>query len=198
MAGEKPTRETALALFKRYNSDPSLFKHALAVEAVMGHFAELFGEEDVEKWRVIGLIHDLDYQESPDRHCHRTKEILEEEGWPADYIRAVLSHGWKLCTEVEPREQMEKVIYTIDELTGLINATVLMRPDKSIMELNVKSVRKKFKQKNFAAAVDRDIISEGAALLGMDLDQVFAETIAGMRRAAPELGLDGSASEGPS
>ncbi len=188
---DKPTREEAMALLKKYNQDEALLKHALAVEAVMGHFAEKFGEEDVEKWKVVGLIHDLDYEKYPEVHCQKTEEILRQEGWPEDYIRAALSHGWKICTDVEPVERMEKVIYTVDELTGLITATALMRPSRSIMDLNAKSVKKKFKQKNFAAAVDRNIIEEGANLLGMDLNEVIEETIKGMQTVADELDLRG-------
>lgn len=180
-----------MALLKRYNQNDALIKHALAVEAVMAYFAEKFGEDDLEKWRVIGLIHDLDYEKYPDKHCQKTKDILIEEGWPQEYIRAVLSHGWKICTDVEPVEKMEKVLYTTDELTGLIVATVLMRPNRSIMDLTAKSVKKKFKQKNFAAGVDRGIIEEGAELLGMDLTEVIEETIRGMQAAADELGLKG-------
>ncbi len=187
----KPTREEAISLLKKHNQSDALIKHALAVEAVMGHFAEKFGEEDPEKWRVIGLIHDLDYEKYPEDHCRKTKEILTEEGWPEDYIRAVMSHGWKICTDVEPLERMEKVIYTIDELTGLIVATVLMRPSKSILDLTVKSVKKKYKNLNFAAGVDRSIIEEGAALLEMDLNEVIEETIKGMQAEADNLGLKG-------
>ncbi len=187
----KPNREEAMALLKKHVQSDALIKHALAVEAVMGHFAEKFGEEDPEKWRVIGLIHDLDYEKHPEEHCQKTREILTEEGWPEDYIRAIMSHGWKICTDVEPQERMEKVIYTIDELTGLIVATVLMRPDKSIMDLTVKSVKKKYKSKNFAAGVNREVIEEGAALLEMDLSEVIDETIKGMQAAADDLGLRG-------
>lgn len=111
----------------------------------MGHFAEIYGE-DVEKWKVIGLIHDLDFDKYPDQHCDMTKKILEEEGWPEEYIRAVLSHGYGLRTDVEPKENVEKVIYTIDELTGLISATALMRPSKSILDMEAKSVKKKWNQ----------------------------------------------------
>jgi putative nucleotidyltransferase with HDIG domain len=189
--GNTPTRQDAMTLLKKYNQNDALIKHALAVEAVMAHFADLYGDEDLEKWRVIGLIHDLDYEKYPEEHCHKTKEILTEEGWPEDYIRAVISHGWKICTDVEPVEKIEKVLYTIDELTGLIVATVLMRPSRSIMDLTVKSVMKKYKNKNFAAGVDRQIIEEGAALLGMDLNEVIEETIKGMQAAAEELGLRG-------
>lgn len=189
--GKTPTRDEAMALLEKYNQNDALIKHALAVEAVMVHFAKLYGEEDLEKWSVIGLIHDLDYEKYPEEHCHKTKEILSEEGWPENYIRAVLSHGWKICTDVEPIERIEKVLYTIDELTGLIVATVLMRPSRSIMDLTVKSVMKKYKNKNFAAGVDRQIIEEGAALLEMDLNTVIEESIKGMQAAAEELGLRG-------
>lgn len=189
--GKTPTREEAFALLKKYNQDEALIKHALAVEAVMVHFANKFGE-DVDKWQVIGLIHDLDYEKYPDEHCHKTKEILEQENWPEEYIRAVLSHGYKICTDVEPVGKMEKVLYTIDELTGLIAATALMRPGQSILNLTTKSVKKKWKQKSFAAGVDRDIIQEGLQMLGMDLEEVIEETIKGMQSAAEEIGLKGN------
>ena len=142
MTDFRPTREEAYKLLTKYVENDSQIKHALAVEATMFHFAELFGE-DAEKWGVIGLIHDLDYDKYPEEHCKMTEQILKEEGWPEDYIRGVLSHGWKLCTDVEPKEKMEKTIYTIDELTGLIAATVLMRPSKSILDMEAKSVKKK-------------------------------------------------------
>jgi len=188
----KPTREDAYKLLKKYNQSDALIKHALAVEAVMAYFAEKYGEEDLEKWRVIGLVHDLDYEQYPEEHCLKTKEILTEEGWPEDYIRAIISHGWKICTDVEPVEVMEKVLYTTDELTGLIVATILMRPSKSILDLEVSSVKKKYKNKNFAAGVDRTIIEEGAAMLGMSLDEVIQETINAMKAEAAILGLEGS------
>ncbi len=190
MGKQKFDREEAMDLLKRYNQNEALIKHALAVEAVMGHFAEKFGE-DPEKWRVIGLIHDLDYEQYPDEHCRKTAEIMREEGWPEDYIRAVQSHGWKICSDVEPVETMEKVLYTVDELTGLVVATVLMRPNRSVMDLTAKSVKKKFKQKNFAAGVNRDIIEEGLEMLDMDLTAIIEETIRGMQSAAEELGLKG-------
>jgi putative nucleotidyltransferase with HDIG domain len=184
-------RDEAYALLKEYNKSESLINHALAVEAVMRHFAELFGE-DQEKWGIIGLLHDLDYEMYPNEHCKKVREILKERGWPDDYIHAIESHGWKICTDVEPVHKMEKVLYTIDELTGLITATALMRPSKSILDLEVKSVKKKWKQKSFAAGVNRDVIAEGAELLGMDLDKVIEETIIGMRDVADEIGLKGN------
>jgi len=183
-----PTREMAWELLKEYNQSESLIKHALAVEGVMRHFAELFGQ-DPEKWGIIGLIHDLDYEKYPDQHCTKSKEILEDRNWPQDYIRAVVSHGWQICSDVEPVEKMEKVLYTIDELTGLITATALMRPSKSVKDLTVKSVKKKWKQKNFAAGVDRSIIEKGAQMLGMELNEVIEETIKGMRKVADAIGL---------
>ena len=185
-----PTREEAFELLKKYNKSESLIHHGLAVEAVMRHFAELFNE-DVEKWDIIGLVHDIDYEMYPEEHCKKASEILNGENWPEDYIHAIISHGWKLCCDVEPIERMEKVLYTIDELTGLINATALMRPSKSILDMEVKSVKKKYKQKGFAAGVNRDVIDEGIQMLGMELDQVIDETIKGMQKSAEEIGLKG-------
>ncbi|HHW70899.1 MAG TPA: HDIG domain-containing protein [Clostridiales bacterium] len=185
MERKVPTREEAFVLLKKYNKSESLINHALAVEAVMRHFAELF-EEDVEKWGIIGLVHDLDYEMYPNKHCKKTKEILEEENWPEDYIRAIMSHGWEICTDVEPIEKMEKVLYTIDELTGLINATALMRPT-GISDMKVKSVKKKWKDKSFAAGVNREIIEKGTEMLGMDLNEVIAETIEGMKKSQRRL-----------
>ncbi len=192
MATKKPTREEAMALLKKYNKSEALINHALAVEAVMGYYADKFGEEDLEKWRVIGLAHDLDYEKYPEQHCTKTKEILTDEGWPEDYIRAIVSHGWKICSDVEPVAKMEKVLYTIDELTGLIVASVLMRPSKSVLDLTVSSLKKKYKNKNFAAGVDRNIIEEGAKMLGMELTEVMEETIKAMQQEADALGLKGN------
>ena len=192
MENTNPTREEAFTLLKKYNKNESLIRHAFAVEAVMRHFAKLFGE-DVDKWGIIGLTHDLDYEMYPDEHCKKVREILESEKWPGEYIRAIESHGWKLCCDVEPIEKMENVLYTIDELTGMINATALMRPSRSVMDLEVKSVVKKMKTKGFAAGVNRDVIAEGAGRLGMDLDAIIGETIKGMQNVAEEIGLKGQA-----
>lgn len=184
-------RQNALALLHKYNQSESLIKHALSVEAVMRHFAALNGE-DVEKWGIIGLIHDLDYEKYPEQHCTMTRKILENEGWPEEYIRAVVSHGWGICSDTEPVHLMEKVLYGIDELTGLVTAAVLIRPSKSILDLEVKSVKKKWKMKNFAAGANREVIEKGASLIGKDLDYLIAETIAGMRMIADEIGLAGN------
>lgn len=187
----KPNREQAWHILTEYIKTEALLQHALAVEAVMRHYAELAGENP-DEWGVIGLLHDLDYEQFPDQHCHKTAEILEEKGVNEKYIRAVCSHGYGICTDTEPESKLEKTLYTIDELTGLINAVCLMRPSKSVLDLEVKSVRKKFKQSSFAAGVNREVILKGCAMLGMDLNDIIAETIAGMRKAAPEIGLQGT------
>ena len=187
-----PSREEAFELLKEYNKSDSLIRHALTVESVMLHFAELFGEEDKEKWGIVGLTHDLDYEMYPDEHCKKVREILVERNWPEDYIHAIESHGWKLCSDVEPIERMEKVLYTIDELTGLITAAALMRPSKSILDMEVKSVKKKWKDKRFAAGVNREVIAEGTEMLGMELDKVIEETIKGMKDVAESIGLKGN------
>jgi predicted hydrolase (HD superfamily) len=191
MSVNLPTREAALELFRRYNKSESLYRHALAVEGVMKYIAGKSGE-DKEKWGIIGLIHDLDYEMYPDQHCIMTKKILEENGWPEDYIRAVLSHGWGLATDVEPVTQLEKTIYAIDELTGLVATSALVRPSKSVLDMEVKSVRKKWNDKRFAAGVDRTVIEKGAALLGVSLDDLISDCIMGMRSVAEEIGLKGN------
>jgi putative nucleotidyltransferase with HDIG domain len=184
------TRQEAYKLLTKYNKSDNLVKHGMAVEAVMRYFASQFGEDE-EYWGNIGLLHDIDYELYPEEHCHKAKEIMEKEGVSEDIIHAVISHGWKLCTEVEPILKMEKVLYTIDELTGLVTATVYMRPSKSILDLEVKSVKKKFKTNGFAAGVNRDVILTGCDMLGMDIDTVILWTIEGMKGAASELGLAG-------
>lgn len=185
-----PTREEALQLLKEFNKSESLLTHALTVEAVMQHFAELY-HEDAVKWGTIGLLHDIDYELYPEEHCKKAREILETRNYPEDYIHAVQSHGYGICCDVEPIETMEKVLFTIDELTGLITAACLLRPSKSVLDLEVKSVKKKWKQKSFAAGVNRDVIEEGAKKLGMEMDTVINETIVGMQKAADEIGLRG-------
>ena len=190
MSGFVPDREYAVEVFKEYNESEKLFGHAMAVEAVMRHFAALFGEDE-EKWGVVGLVHDIDYEKHPEEHCTAAKRILEEKGFPEEYIHAVQSHGWGLCSDVEPTERMEKVLYTIDELTGLITAVVLMRPSKSVLDLKLSSVKKKWKQKSFAAGANREVIANGAEMLGMELDEVIEHTVKGMQSAAKQLGLEG-------
>ncbi|MDD8046650.1 MAG: HDIG domain-containing protein [Verrucomicrobiota bacterium] len=186
----RPSREEADRLLRSYNSSDSLLKHARAVESVMRHMARRF-HEDEEKWGVVGLVHDLDYERYPEQHCTKTKEILEEAGWPEEYIRAVISHGYGICSDVEPVSPMEKVLFAVDELTGLVTACALVRPSRSILDMTPKSVKKKWKDKRFAAGVDRDIIEQGAARLGMEFSDLIAEVIEGMKPVAQELGLAG-------
>jgi len=186
-----PTREEALALLRQYNKNESLIKHAMAVEGVMRYIARKRGEDE-EKWGVVGLIHDLDYEQFPDQHCKKTEEILKENDWPEEYIRAAVSHGWGICTDVRPESDMEKVLYAIDELTGLVVTSALVRPSKSVMDMKTKSVKKKWKQKQFAAGVDRSIIEKGAEMLGVELGELITDTIMGMRAVAEEIGLKGN------
>ena len=186
-----PTREEAFALLKTYNENDRLIKHALTVESVMRFMARKRGEDE-EKWGVIGLAHDLDYERYPEEHCQQTERILRENDWPEDYIHAIVSHGWGICTDVEPTHEMEKVLFAIDELTGLITACVLVRPSKSLDDLKVKSVNKKWKDKSFAAGANREIIQKGIDMLGMERADLITDVIEGMREAAAELGLDGS------
>ncbi|MBF0301594.1 MAG: HDIG domain-containing protein [Desulfamplus sp.] len=186
-----PSRDDALELLKQYNKSDSLIRHALAVEGVMGHFADKYGE-DRGKWQVIGLVHDIDYELYPDQHCSKSREILESYAWPKDYVRAVISHGWGICSDVEPQSMLEKTLYAIDELTGLIASTALMRPSVSVLDLTAKSVIKKWKDKRFAAGVDRSIIDKGAQMMGLERTELITETIMGMRTVAEAIGLKGN------
>jgi putative nucleotidyltransferase with HDIG domain len=191
MVVEKPTRDEALSLFLEYNKSESLLKHALAVEGVMRYFARRRGQDEA-LWGIIGLIHDLDYERFPDQHCTKTAEILKENNWPAEYIRAVVSHGWGICSDVKPESELEKVLYAVDELTGLVATSALVRPSKSVLDLTAKSVKKKWKDKRFAAGVDRTIIDRGAEMLGMERTELITETIMGMRAVADAIGLKGT------
>ena len=187
----RPTRDEALALLLEWNQSDRLVKHALGVEAVMRHMARQRGEDE-ETWGIVGLVHDLDYERFPEEHCKKTAEILRERGWPEEIIRAAVSHGWGVCSDVEPQSDLEKVLFAVDELTGLVVATALVRPSKSLLDLEARSVRKKWKDKAFAAGVDRALIEQGAARLGVDLGELITDTILGMREAADALGLRGT------
>ncbi len=190
MKNHTPNREQTMELLKKYNKSESLIKHALTVEGVMRYFASEYNE-DVEKWGIIGLIHDLDYEQFPEEHCKITEKILRENNWPEDYIYSVISHGWGICTDAEPKHFMEKILFTIDELTGLITATALMRPSKSVLDMKLKSIKKKWKTKSFAAGVNRELILKGCELLGMELDEIITKTLEGMKTVAEEIGLKG-------
>jgi putative nucleotidyltransferase with HDIG domain len=187
----KPDREQALELFRKYNKSESLYRHALSVEAVMRYMAEKNGE-DQEKWGIIGLIHDLDYEMYPAQHCIMTEKILRENNWPEEYIRAVISHGYGIVTDTEPQTLLEKTLFAMDELTGLVATSALVRPSKSILDMEAKSVKKKWNDKRFAAGVDRSVIEKGAEMLGADLTEMIHDCIMAMRRVSDEIGLKGS------
>ena len=183
-----PSRDEALELLREYNDNPALVQHGLQVEACMRYFAENVGG-DVETWGIVGLLHDLDYGKYPDEHCVKGAEIMRDAGYSEEIIRAMQSHAWGICTDIEPLSDMEKTLYAVDELSGLVNACVLVRPSKSIMDLEVKSVKKKFKNKKFAAGVDREIVLKGAQMLGIELDELISDVIKAMRADAAAIGV---------
>jgi len=183
-----PTYDEALSLFKEFNKSESLLKHAYSVEGTMRYMARQIGEDE-EKWGIIGLVHDLDYERFPEQHCDKSREILEERGWPEEYIRAVVSHGWGIRNDIEPKTKMEKTLYAVDELTGLITAVAIIRPSKSLADLKAKSVMKKWKDKAFAAGVNRSVIAKGAEMLGIELKELVTDVIMGMREVADRIGL---------
>ncbi len=181
-------REKAMSVLKQYNKNEALIRHGIAVEAVMRYFATE-AEEDVDYWGAVGLLHDVDYEMYPDEHCKKAPELLKAAGYDDTFIYAVISHGHGLVVDAEPTRYMEKILFTIDELTGLIGAAALMRPSKSVMDIEVKSVKKKFKDKHFAAGVNREVILQGCKNLNMELDDVIHKCILGMRTMAAEIGL---------
>ncbi|MDR2523119.1 MAG: HDIG domain-containing protein [Synergistaceae bacterium] len=186
-----PTREEALTLLRKHNNDESHIRHALAVEAAMRHFARKMGSDE-DLWGVVGILHDIDWEKTmsdPPRHCSLAPELLREAGVDEEVIHAVQSHGWSLCTDVEPGNDMEKTLFTIDELTGLIITAGLVRPSKSLSDLEVKSVKKKWKDKAFAKGVNREVIQKGAEIMGTPLDEVIENTILALRPVEKEIGL---------
>ena len=176
------TREAAMAALTKYNAEPFHIQHALTVEGVMRWYAtELGYGEDTDFWATVGLLHDIDFEMWPDEHCRKAPELLEKAGCDADFIHAVCSHGYGLCCDVEPQHEMEKVLFAADELTGLIGAAARMRPSKSCMDMEVSSLKKKFKDKKFAAGCSRDVIRQGAEMLGWELEKLIDLTIQAMR-----------------
>ncbi len=176
------TREEALALLKKYNKEPFHIQHALTVEGVMRWYAQEMGYgQEADFWAQAGLLHDIDFELYPQEHCVKAPMLLREGGAGEDIIHAVCSHGYGICCDVKPEHEMEKILFAADELTGLIGAAALMRPSKSVMDMEVSSVKKKFKDKRFAAGCSRDIIRQGAENLGWDLDTLFERTILAMR-----------------
>ena len=179
---EQITREQAYDLLKKYNKDPFHLQHALTVEAVMKWYAKELGYgEEAQYWGIVGLLHDIDFEQYPDQHCIKAPELLREGGVSEDIIHAVVSHGYGITVDVAPEHEMEKVLYAVDELTGLIGAAALMRPSKSVEDMELKSLKKKFKDKKFAAGCSREIIAQGAELLGWDLDRLLDQTLSAMR-----------------
>ena len=182
------TREETLALLKKYNKEPFHIQHALTVEGVMRWFAgELGYGAEAEYWANAGLLHDIDFELYPEQHCQKAPELLREGGVSEDMIRSVCSHGYGLCSDVEPEHEMEKVLFAVDELTGLIGAAALMRPSKSVTDMEVSSIKKKFKDKRFAAGCSRDVIRQGAERLGWELNELFEKTILAMRSCEKQI-----------
>ena len=181
-------REDAWKLLLKYNQDSFHIQHALTVEGVMKWYANELGyEKDAEYWGIVGLFHDIDFEQYPEAHCIKAPELLREAGVGEDIIHAVCSHGYELTVDVKPEHEMEKVLYAVDELTGLIGATALMRPSKSVQDMKVKSVKKKYKSKNFAAGCSREVIERGAEMLGWDLNTLIQKTIEAMRSCEAEI-----------
>lgn len=177
-----PDRTQALALLRKYNKEHFHIQHALTVEAVMRWYAENLGHGDeADFWATVGLLHDVDFEQWPEEHCRKAPELLAEIGCGEDFIHAVCSHGYGLCSDVEPTEEMEKVLFAADELTGLIGAAALMRPSKSVQDMELKSIKKKFKDRKFAAGCSRDVIITGAERLGWELDELLEKTLEAMR-----------------
>ncbi len=174
------TRDDAWALLTKYNSEPFHLQHAQTVEGVMRWYAEKLGY-DPDYWGIVGLLHDLDFEQWPDEHCVKSQELMREAGVDEDIIRSTASHGYGICADIKPEHEMEKILFASDELTGLIGAAALMRPSKSVQDMEVKSVKKKFKDKRFAAGCSRDIIRNGADELGWTLDELFSQTLEAMK-----------------
>ena len=186
------TRDSALALLQKYNQEPFHILHALTVEGVMGWFAQEQGE-DVEFWGLCGLLHDVDFEKWPEEHCKKAPELLAEVGASDEMVHAICSHGFGLCSDVEPAHIMEKILFAVDELTGLIGAAAKMRPSKSVMDMELSSLKKKFKDKKFAAGCSREVIKEGAERLGWTLDEVLEKTILAMRSCEERVAKEAEA-----
>ena len=182
------TREAALELLKKYNKEPFHIQHALTLEGVMRWFAKDQGfAEDADYWSMVGLLHDIDFELYPEQHCRKAPELLSAGGVSESMIHSICSHGWGICSDIQPEHAMEKILFTVDELTGLIGAVALMHPSHSVMDMKVSSVRKKFKDKRFAAGCSRDIITKGAEILGWELSELFEKTIQAMQSCEADI-----------
>ena len=188
------TRQQALALLQKYNQEPFHILHALTVEGVIRWYAQELGySEEVDFWGLCGLLHDVDFEKYPDQHCQKAPELLAEIGAEPELVHAICSHGYGLCSDVEPTHPMEKVLFAVDELTGLIGAAARMRPSKSVMDMELSSLKKKFKDKKFAAGCSRDVIKDGADRLGWTLDEVLEKTILAMRSCETSVNEESAA-----
>ena len=183
-----PSRDAVISIWKKYNDDAALFKHALAVEAAMRYYADI-KNADADEWGKVGLLHDIDYGRWPEEHCKKAPELLKAEGLDDEVIRAVVSHGYGLVSDVKPESELEKTLYAVDELTGFVAACALVRPSKSVTDLEVKSVKKKWKTPAFAAGVDRTVIEKGAQMMGLTIEELIEGVINAMRENHKELGL---------
>ena len=182
------TRDEAWALLKKYNKDEFHLKHGVTVELVMKYFAKMLGYEDeAEYWGIIGLLHDLDFELYPDEHCKKSQVIMRSEGVSEDIIRSTASHGYGICVDIKPEHEMEKILFAVDELTGLIGACALIRPSKSVSDMELKSLKKKFKQPSFAAGCSRDIIEQGAQILRWPLDELLSKTLDAMKATEAQI-----------
>ena len=189
------TRQQAWELLTKYNHEPFHLRHAVTVEHVMGWYAQELGYGDEKEfWSVVGLLHDLDFEQWPDEHCVKSQELMRQAGVDEAIIHATASHGWGLCVDIKPEHEMEKVLYAADELTGLIGAAALMRPSKSVADMELKSLKKKYKDKKFAAGCSRDVIANGAQLLGWELDTLLERTLKAMQ--AEETAIEAALTEG--
>ncbi len=186
-----PDRAAALALLRKYNTEPFHLQHALTVEAVMRWYAQDLGYgEDADFWATVGLLHDVDFEKWPEEHCRKAPELLAEINCSEELVRAVCSHGYGICSDIEPCHEMEKVLFAADELTGLIGAAARMRPSKSVSDMEVPSLKKKFKDKKFAAGCSRDVIKDGAERLGWELETLMDKTIPAMRASEAQIAVE--------
>lgn len=184
-----PTKEEAYEILKRYNQDEFHRKHGRIVSGVMGYFARQYDPENVALWEAVGMLHDLDFEQYPEQHCIKQQEMMRDLGLDERIIHAAASHGYKLTVDIKPELFMEKILYAVDELTGLIGAVAILHPSKSVSDLETKSVKKKFKSLNFAAGCSRDVIRDGAEMLGWDLSELIEKTILAMRSLLPEMDI---------
>ena len=185
--GKVPTIQEARELLKQYNREEFHLRHGEIVSGVMGYFAKEYDPDREEYWRVVGMLHDLDFEQYPDQHCVKSQEMMRELGIDEGIIRSTASHGYGMTVDIQPEHVMEKILYATDELTGLIGAVAIMRPSKSVMDLELKSVKKKFKTPSFAAGCSREVISKGAEMLGWELDELIERTILAMRSLSGEM-----------